>query len=228
MTFNPRLFVFLTLAFMVCTVIGTLSHEGGHYLVGKALGFKPTFHYGSVNPRAAGDLESLWALRTELSEDEFREQWLHAIARHQRHRFMFTLGGPLQTMLTGTIGLILILIFSRHYRNKDRLGLWLWAPIFLSLFWLRQSFNLASGAIYLLKNGYRSGRDDESKLSFYFGLPQSSILIVTGIIGLLVLAFIVLKYVPERNRATFIAAGLAGGGLGFPIWFFWLGPILLP
>ena len=42
---NKKLFLYLTLTFIVATVVGTLSHEFGHYIVAKSLGYDADIHY---------------------------------------------------------------------------------------------------------------------------------------------------------------------------------------
>ena len=47
-------------------------------------------------------------------------------------------------------------------------------------------------------------------------------------IGAIICAIVIFKFVPLRQRLTFILAGLAGGGAGAVLWFISLGPRLLP
>jgi hypothetical protein len=49
MKFDLRLFVLLALGFIAFTVIGTVSHECGHYLAARCLGYKASLHYGSTS-----------------------------------------------------------------------------------------------------------------------------------------------------------------------------------
>lgn len=41
--------IFLTLGFILSTAIGTVSHELGHVITAKSLGYETTLHYGSAN-----------------------------------------------------------------------------------------------------------------------------------------------------------------------------------
>ena len=108
--------LFLTITFVVFTVIGTVSHEYGHILVAKYFGYETTLHYGSMK-YDTGDRIS------------------------HSNVFWITIGGPLQTTLTGLVGLIVIFLRRNHI---NEFGLrWIdWLAVFLSLFWLREVFNL--------------------------------------------------------------------------------------
>ncbi len=53
---NTRLFLFLAFTFIAFTIIGTITHEFGHYAAAKYVGLQPTFHFQSVD--------------SELSENE--------------------------------------------------------------------------------------------------------------------------------------------------------------
>ncbi|MGB1247984.1 MAG: hypothetical protein ACPG4Z_03805, partial [Chitinophagales bacterium] len=102
-------------------------------LVAKVLGYDTILHYGSMNWYKDGiDAE----LITSTKDD-----------------FLVTLGGILQTIMTGIIGLILAI----YTKNK-----WLkWTGIFLALFWSREIVNLVIGlfhGIFLDKNFF--GGDD--------------------------------------------------------------------
>lgn len=44
--FDLKLFIAIYFAFIGFTIVGTLSHEFGHYCVGRFLGYQPTLHYG--------------------------------------------------------------------------------------------------------------------------------------------------------------------------------------
>lgn len=137
-------------------------------------------------------------------------------------------GGPIETLLTGTIGLILIFIYRRSFKNSLSLSIKQWLYIFLALFWLRPSFNLVFWVIGYLTNGRFSRGGDELWIAEALGWPNGTILIITGIIGIAVLLIIIFKFIPPTQRLSFIAAGLIGGLLGFAIWFGGVGELLIP
>ncbi|MCE2611710.1 hypothetical protein LVD13_01920 [Flavobacteriaceae bacterium D16] len=152
----------------------------------------------------------------------------NSIDASKTHRFLVTLGGPLQTMITGILGLALIRI-RRNERFQNGLKLWYWLAIFLSLFWLREVFNLVMsvGNELVYPDGLYFG-GDEAEMAWHLGLPLGTFAFLFGILGLLVGLYVVFKIVPDNLRLTFITGGFFGGILGFIIWMNHLGPILLP
>ena len=111
--FNKRLFISLLIAFIVATVIGTLSHECGHYIVAEYLGYEARIHYSFTGIRKSIQHQVI------CSSDSF---WI-------------TVGGPLQTLLTGTIGLVFLFLLRKSFAGAAKLTLMQWVLIFLSLFY---------------------------------------------------------------------------------------------
>jgi hypothetical protein len=87
----------------------------GHVVAARLMGFRTAISYGS----------------TYLIDSPY-------ISKEQD--FLFILGGPLQTMLTGTAGLVLM-SGQKQQLSGDRPGLAQWLVILIALFWLRQSAN---------------------------------------------------------------------------------------
>jgi hypothetical protein len=149
-------------------------------------------------------------------------------AAWKKESAMIIMGGPLQTLLTGTIGFLLLRRYKRRFYSNKEFGLRQWIIIFVSLFWLRQVFNFATAAGAYIIRGRIPMRGDETKLAALFGTPSLGILLPTALIGLALLAYIVFKVIAKKDRVTFMAAGLCGGGLGFYLWMYILGPWLMP
>ena len=193
----------LTLTFIVFTAIGTVSHEFGHILVAKYFGYETTLHFSSMSYDMGQNVSysnSLWV----------------------------AFGGPIQTMLTGLVGL-LIVHYRKEHINRNGLKLIDWVAVFLSLFWLRQVFNVMMSIVieFFYPNGsFFSG--DETILSEGLNLWEGTIPVSLGLIGLLISVYIVFRIVPREIRFTFILSGLLGGTLGFIFWMRILGPVLLP
>ena len=131
-------------------------------------------------------------------------------------------------MLTGSLGLGLLLVNRRWWQGKPQLGIEVWLVVFMALFWLRQLFNLAMASVSMLRKGRWSAHMDETVLARDLHLWPASISLVTGLVGLGVLSFITLRVIPTSQRLTFIGAGLVGGTFGFWLWLVWLGPRLMP
>lgn len=56
-------------------------------------------------------------------------------AQSSKNGFWMMLGGPFQTMFTGTIGFFLILFIRKRHQYASKLSHWI--CLFLALFWLR-------------------------------------------------------------------------------------------
>jgi hypothetical protein len=52
--------------------------------------------------------------------------------------------------------------------------------------------------------------------------------LITALIGVVVALSVFINFVPKTQKNTFVLASILGSGVGILIWFFWLGPILLP
>lgn len=244
----PRLLIGLLAGFISFTIAGTLSHEAGHFVVAKYCGFDASIHYGYTSfdqmptafkqtddtIRALHDKYKLVRKRGRhyiLSDSiDFPEkrQYEALIRRQQQTLFLIDLGGPLQTMLTGTAGFVLLTSNRRWWAKKKELAKLVWVIVFATLFWLRQSFNLAMATYGALVGGSWPSQMDETKLAIHLHLWPATISLVTGLTGLSVLAFVTLRVIPAKQRLTFIVSGLVGGSFGFWFWLIWLGPIVMP
>jgi hypothetical protein len=231
--FIPKLFYRLSAAFVFFTVIGTLSHEAGHYTAARLLGYDARIGYGytrcydkSTQPYVTYIIKKY---RQKLRSGENfpgKERFLEINAGKDKVSKWITLAGPLQTILTGTFGLVLILVFFRVFKRKETLSFRQWIMIFIAMFWLRQTANLFVGIAQFVLTGNK-GRADERWLDCYYELPSWTLEIMTGSIGLATLAFILFKVIPQKIRFTFIASGLAGGIFGYLFWLRLAGPIII-
>ena len=142
--------------------------------------------------------------------------------------FKITLGGPIQTILTGSLGLA-FLIRRRKKIRINEIRLIDWIAIFLSLFWLREVFNLVhsiSFKVLFQDQSYFGG--DEKYISEYLKVYPGTIPIILGIIGLAISMFVIFGVLPKRIQFPFIISGFIGGIIGFILWFKILGPIIIP
>jgi hypothetical protein len=221
-------------AFILFTAIGTVSHEFGHIIVARCLGYNTTLHSASMNYDSKSERLELSAIfnanREKILKGQdypLKQEFLEKDKKFWRNDHWITLGGPLQTMLTGTVGLLILFYRKRHF-NINEFVIWDWLAVFLSLFWLREIFNLLHGVLKFILKGNWGTRDDESRISLFYNLPPITIPVILGVISLCLCAYVVLRIVPAGSRFTFIAGGLIGGMSGFVIWISWLGPMLLP
>ena len=233
--FDINLFIFLAVAFILSTIVGTISHEYGHYAVAKSLGYSATVSYGYTNwddnktKPFIDSISSKYSKELEANLDFPRKKEFDLIQDKQiKDSFWITLGGPIQTMLTGTIGLLLLLTQRRKILETKSIKLYQWLCIFLSLFWLRQFANLVTWTFSYFINGKFSLTGDEVSLALSLRFPKETLVVSTAIIGLAVSLFVIFKIIPIDKRITFISAGLFGGILGYLFWLVWVGPIIMP
>lgn len=232
---NINNLIIFSFAFILFTAIGTISHEYGHILVAKLLGYDTTLHHASMNYDTSVLNDSLITIYTENqaaieSDTDFyrKDEYDRMTKKLTQDSFYVTIGGPLQTILTGLIGLCII-FYRRKKMKADGLALLDWFAIFLALFWLRQVFNVVqsiSREIISPNGSYFSG--DEKNISAILNLWSGTVSILLGTIGLLVSIYIIFRIIPIRFRYTFILGGLFGGILGFYLWINIVGPVLIP
>jgi fatty acid desaturase len=48
LNFNKKLFIALTLGFILTTIVGTITHECGHYLAAKYYGYNASINYAAT------------------------------------------------------------------------------------------------------------------------------------------------------------------------------------
>jgi hypothetical protein len=200
-----KLFIYLAIAFIFTTALGTVLHEYGHLIAAEFLGITAKVHYGFTS---------------FVFDENYRKlsKW---------DQFLITVGGPLQTIFTGILGLILL---YKSKRNSDTqvLNIKSWIYVFMSLFWLRQSANFVMWIIgYLLTNRI-STNSDEIKLAVYLKMPLWFFISLSGIIGFAITLLVIFKFIPISQRSTFIISGFVGGIFGYIIWLESLGQILMP
>lgn len=232
---QPKLFFGLCLAFIAACIVGTLSHEGGHIAVARYYGYSTDLHYASMHSfPPAGDSVFLNSYQSyvdairEKRDYPGREAYEAFQQRRYRESFFITAGGPMQTMLSGCMGLLLLWLFRKRFSKAQDLKVWQWLLVLLSLFWLRQPTNMVTGTVSWLLKGRFSHRADEVRLAEHLGWPFLSIIAGTALIGLLVFGLVFFRFIPLRQRGTFLAAGLVGGIAGYTLWMYGIGPVLLP
>jgi len=231
--FNLKSFFLFLLVFIICVPIGKLHHESGHYLAGKAVGINSRINYMSTiytNSRSYyKEYFDLYDKNRDAIENgrDFKDKLVLEKLKwhHSLNSFIFTLGGPLITILTGTIAFILLL---RLYKKEKVLSPLHYILVFLSLLWLRAPANLFTGLYYQINTGHLSRRGDEVKLSTYFYLNSQFFDLLLGGIGFLIGCIIIFKIIPLQHRLSFILAGLIGGNWAFYFWMYQIGPIVLP
>lgn len=235
--FSVRNFIFFSIAFILFTLIGTLSHEYGHILVAKSLGYKTTLHYGSMNYQKYNTNindtiikifeRNKFAIKNKKEFPE-KVRFYSLVKKQQNDSFLISLGGPIQTMLTGIIGFLLL--YKRNKITTINFSKIDWLYVFLALFWLRQLFNPIYSFLRRLinNNACYFGRGDETEIAEFLNIPKGTFDVIFGLSGLIISLFVIFKFIPLKYRLTFVISGLIGSSLGFYIWLYKIGPIILP
>ena len=234
--FNLKLFIQLSLGFISFTIIGTLSHEFGHYLSYRINHQEARIAYAytvseTESPKSL-QLREIYKKRSEEIKNHQpypeKEEYFNTLNIYKTQTLMNVMGGPIQTLGTSLIAFILILIFYHRFKKQETLNFASFLLVFFSLFSLRQVSNFTFILIAIMVKGKYAHHDDESRINVALNLPPLSLHIVTSLIGIGILSFIILKIIPLQQRFTFILSGIFGGVLGYLIWLEWLGPKLLP
>ena len=194
-------------AFILFTIIGTISHEFGHYLAAKYIGLDAKIHYGYTSFIIPDDFSGV-------------------ISRADR--FLLTLGGPLQTIFTGILGLFLLYINRKTIKSLEKLKTIHWIYVLLSLFWLRQTANFVMWIRAYFIRGSFSKSMDEIKLARNLEIHEWSIIFPTAVLGFLITVYVIFRYIPLHQRFTFVLSGLLGGVSGYYLWLESLGKIIMP
>ena len=223
--------------FIVFTIVGTLTHELGHYAAGKFSGLNCTIHFASCRCLApseeyrinfARDMISQYGSKDSIPPEVWQEYQTIIKSMPYIDRLWTTIGGPLQTVSTGLIGFIALLIRKRKNQFSKFNG-YDWLLVYLSLFWIREPFNLFLSIVKkLIIDAESFFGGDELKISRGLNLWDGTIPIIMGLIGLAICLIVIFKLIPKSNRKNFIIGGLLGGTLAYLLWMKLLGPILLP
>jgi len=198
-----KLLVFLIIGFFVFTVLGILSHEMGHYLCSKLLNIPSILHYNSteiLNYKAINSSALIWIAAS----------------------------GPMLSIFIGTIGLISLFSLNKKALMATHLSSKQFFFIFLTFFWSRPVFNLVKTTLLKLIEGVEELNMDEIYIALYFNLPMYTFLFPLAVIGLIILSFVFIKFIPNQQKLIFLCAGIMGSALGLIIWLNVAGPKLFP
>jgi hypothetical protein len=191
-------------------------------------GYEARMNYGYTYRNGKYSDELLNEYKKDLSIPGVKEKYDDLVKRLRRDSLQFGLGGPMQTMITGTLGFILILFQRKKFYRSRELTLMQWIIIFICLFWLRQLFNFIHQVLDYIMLGYIPSRSDEVKIALYLDWNKLSISVLTAAIAAGILWFIVFRIIPAPQRLSFMVAGIIGGLLGFYLWLHLLGPVIMP
>ncbi len=171
---DKKLLLIFSFSFVLFTIIGTISHEYGHIVVAKSLGYKTTLHFASMEWDRSGDIRAITKLIDENNnpiknkkELENNKQYYKIVQKYKYNSLLIFIGGPIQTSITGLAGLLIL-----YYRRKKRAEIGFkfidWLAVFLALFWLRPVFNLVMSVTsgMFSPKGYYFGGDELYFIAF--------------------------------------------------------------
>lgn len=122
----------IAILFIAFTIVGTLTHELGHYAAGKSSGLNCTIHFASCRCIApseeyrmkyARDLRAKYGSRDSIPTTAWQEYHSFIKSLPVIDRLWTTVGGPLQTVATGLFGFVGLLIRRRKHHLKNLLVL---------------------------------------------------------------------------------------------------------
>jgi len=176
--------------------IGTVSHELGHVAADYAVGGSAVLHYASATP-------------VGIPDGDF-------------YRGITVAGGPLQTVLTGSLGLLALWWLPRTEMPPKK-----WLAVLAAAFWSREPFNMLAGFAFYARTGHSPTRGDEYRLATMLDLNPWALQIPLGLLGIAACTLI-LFWIPKDWRLPLIVGGTAANVFGFAMWMGVLGPALLP
>lgn len=220
MTIKGPFLTYFILAFL-SVIVGTLSHEAGHYLAARALGYDSKISYKSTSFGTAYQSKYLSPVFVKYEKEikagkDFpgKQEYFERSEKFKKDHLLVICAGPLITLLIS----ILAFFFLLRYHSS--------ALIFLSLFSLRFPLVLGVSVLSLCISGnYYS---DEISLANSLDLPTFSIAVIMGMIGLIISFPVCFLLIPKGDRGKLIWALALGGILSVVVWFGWLGEIILP
>lgn len=230
--YKKHLLIFI-ISFIIFTPIGTVFHEFGHILVSKSIGYKTTLHFASMewnNDFKDDILKTYFQYQNEIDNNlSFKGEELYneKIKKLNYDDLLISIGGVLQTILFGTLALIILL---KKYKPKNQnLTFRSWVLVFISLFWLRELFNLIKGfytGIFNKNSSFFWG--DEARISKLLEIHSGTLSLSLGMISIVIIYLIVFKIIPYKLRFTFIISGFIGSFIGIFLWTILIGPKILP
>jgi hypothetical protein len=231
---DNKLLYRLILGFVVASIIATIVHEYGHFFTAKYLGYEARVSYAFTTWRNPGYQDFFDNLtreeRIKIRTNEYfakKDDYEALMKRIKDETFIITLGGPLLTMLIGTLGFVAA-FRNRGIRYPETLSSKEWVLIFIALFWLRQPGNYILDLLVTVQRGRFPLRNDEVVLARYLEFDVWSISFVLAIIGIILVYYVYKKLIPDTDKTTFLLAGLLGGCGGYLLWLLVLGPVFMP
>lgn len=231
---DNKLLYRLIFGFFAASVFATIVHEYGHFFIAKYLGYEARVHYGSTSWTNPGYQDFFDGLtrdeRIKIRTNEYfpRKQDYEAMIKNIRDEaFLITLGGPVLTVVIGTLGLAVAFLNRKKFTGEP-LSLKKWLVVFTALFWLREPANYIFDLLITVRQGSFPRHNDEAVLARFLGFDSWSVSFVLALTGLVFVWLVYQKLIPDQDKTTFLLAGLTGGLGGYISWLFFFGPVFMP
>jgi len=229
-----KLFINMVVSFIMLIIVTVLSHEFGHYAVARCIGYKHVrVHYVYTNYDTLDDLlvkkhglEDNRILNNIYDLNLNKEKLLAVNKEIERNVFLLALGGPVETLVVGTICFLLLVANKKSFGRDATLNFNKWLLIFLSLFWLRPVVIMFTELSLLSKDRPNGG--DEFAIASFLNVNYVYMYLVLGVIGVSVFCISLFVFIPKSERLVFVFGGIFGSIIGYWLWFVKLGPFLLP
>ena len=221
---------FFLISFVICVVIlGTLSHEFGHYVMAKHLGYESSFNYAHTIYVDKDNTEFVKYsyrkyqnyINNELSFPN-SDKFYFLKNKYFRDGFLITLNGVLTTLILGITGLIIaIYADKRNYKNFTYLG------TFFCLFILRQPCNFFMGLLNNLVLN-KPNHSDEIRLANILQIPSLSLEFITSLLAIVVYKRLLNLNAFKNDKLNLTFHIFLGGIIGYYFWLYKYGPVLIP
>lgn len=185
--------------FLLVPIIGTLAHEFGHWIVAVVNGYQARIAYA-------------------YCIIDYGDSYNSGVD------FFFTLGGPVETWINCLVPFYAMVIYynkeKRHSFTEKLPNMYL-VLVIGSSFCLRFVFNAAGYA------AFGSSGSDEYAIALDLGIRPDIIIYGFAIIGWTMIIFVFVM-IPRNFKISLIIGGLSGAISGYILWYYFLGPIVLP
>lgn len=187
--------------FTIVPFIGTILHELGHYLVAILNGYEAQIHFNYTTSTIIPANEPIIY-------------------------FYYILGGPLSTWVQCILPFLLLIFFFNKKRDKKIIKEDFFDKYFiLCLFFISMGGRFIFNAIIYIFT--RSKTIDEYKMADFLMIYPETFLILFAGISLIIFIISILK-IPKDLRINTVIGALIGSGLGYYLWNYIFGPLILP
>ena len=239
---NKIKFFFTIIFLSIVTVpVGTITHEFGHYFFAKIIGEEPVIKYNMteipkysiISEKVSNEVNSKLNCANKKLLENASFEWYSIgtlLSKETNKEYMnflnglkiIAIGGPFVTILLGSFGFLFLLFRCRGKSIVfDYLNIFL---VFTSLFWLREIFGFIQ---VVFSMNIHQTYTDELIIARLYKLPLLSLISFLALIGFFVFSIVIYK-IENNLRKVFVTALFLGSFTGYLIWFYILGPSLMP